>query len=437
MDEKEQTLEDLLGYLYSAEPLDPKNREALLRALESEQPPFKRRNQILKTLEKKIAQQLANTGKIFSYVPRKLSPRVRYFISVFNSRLFEPQKTLLALLRTDNQWSLYLQAVKRLKANQPIESSTNSRNQTHTLELAKHLSVNDLFNNLVAGLRVNWEINIGWPFDTNSDMFLTVDDLIIACAFSAKPTEREWSKLRNDLEDLCRKCDLRWPEDYPLVVIAVCCGLSPDVLGNWEHVEPILERSNGMHDNLIVTKGTDALIASMGITIAYLGSLLAETGYEQKDVPNSIKSWISFATSICNEIPLSPRAAPEILELMHGLPDDIPRAEPQLYLRISPETTKEDIDRIYPELERAKRALYGKPRRQFRIWKNFERDMELYKLYLELDNYAEAIREYDRRNPHNRLRNDGDVPKIRNDILDLARQIVKRCRDHQRARHLR
>jgi hypothetical protein len=77
-------------------------------------------------------------------------------------------------------------------------------------------------------------------------------------------------------------------------------------------------------------------------------------------------------------------------------------------------------------VEQCKTVFLDGAKRERRVWTEYARDVELMILVDEYGDYDDAIREYHRRHPSERLIVDGHLTY---DVRDLARQAVHRARE--------
>lgn len=280
--------------------------------------------------------------------------------------------------------------------------------ENRALEKAKRLSVNHDFQAALDSFRRRWGITVRLPEELQSWRWRSPDEVISTVVFHHDPATKEhpsseqWSQLEEELQELGAPFDLQWRFDQGLIIAAVCFGLTPEIiLEKWHLLERLA--AFGLPYATITTRHGDlertlALTAAM----AFLTRALEKVGVHLESLPEQIQDIAKHALSTCDSWSIDPLLqAPAFIDAIKGRPQDEPTSEPQLYIQVFPETTKADIDRIWPLVAfRQIRMLGRKTRpRQLREWRNYQIDVELARLYGILGDYNKVIDEYDKLRP--------------------------------------
>ncbi|GAG88550.1 unnamed protein product [marine sediment metagenome] len=166
--------------------------------------------------------------------------------------------------------------------------------------------------------------------------------------------------------------------DYGLVVAAVCFGLTPEnILDHWEKIGITVAQE--ISPGVTVVYKRESLEARRRIgtlaVIIYLFERLRDLGIGISSLPDPVKEWVKFSITTLR---IKPSSVPSFIEKYECLPNDKPNDGIKLYLEITPETTKDDIIRTWPQIEWHQYKLWGKQRNKPRIWRNYERDLFLW-----------------------------------------------------------
>jgi hypothetical protein len=308
-----------------------------------------------------------------------------------------------------------------------------------TYERAKLLSVNLGFQQAIHEFRERWNMEPFSPSNYPSPSTWS-ESIIRSAGLASTNQDKLYEKLDSEMKvKLCDPFGLELIHDRGLLLVAICFGLTPEnILNHWDKLEltAVIDTSPGV--TLFVDNSalhTREALMDWLLTI-YLARQLGKMGFNLGVLPESLKTRLTriLEKLVVNSKSVDPDKIPQIVEMLESKAQLHTGDDHQLSIRIGADTTLADVQRTWPQVERRQLEIFGpeKPRRR-KAWKTYERDIEFQRLYDELDDYGEVVREYDRRHPDTRLVSDNNYTKIRDDVLDLVRQAVKRTRDRMTA----
>ncbi len=386
---------------------------------------------------------------------RRLVQAAQDSIAGFRSRLLN-----LSMNRTvDNAISSWATYIERLKAavyrrTLPLKRKGKKANESFddvfagvaeyrekAIKLkAVKLSMSRHFQNVLKELREKWKIESNFQYEPSELSWIKPESVLRNLAIKRDLSDREWHQLQGNLKSrlFTEHFDLIWPQDYGLVVAALCFGLTPDdILSSWQTIWLLARQESDLSSDVFIRIDDSEKFAAALLSLAYLAenpfaifgnpeSLDEDAQANTKNLPPNVLAWVDFATDFARKVVASVSGADEAIELMRALPDDPSVSQPELWLRIHPATQLPDIERSWEIVELKKFLLWGEEHRDGnRISRTWKRDYELYTLYQELHDYPQVVKEYDRLHPNNRINKDQDYDPIHPDTLDMVKKAIK------------
>jgi hypothetical protein len=258
--------------------------------------------------------------------------------------------------------------------------------------------------------------------------------------FDTEPSQRQWNALQSSLRQtlFAKRFDLRWPADYGLAVAALCFGMEPEeVHDHWKIIWRLARPESNGNADIMVSVDDSVKVAALAIVVAYLASnplkvvenpeeLPATVDISLDMLPKEVLAWVHFGLQVCRAMNLNPSSLTETITLLAGLPDDAPVDRPRLFIEVMPNTTEEDLHRIWPIAAVKQLTLWGPAGKQPRLTRTWWRDHELYALFKQFGNLADVVREYDKRHPEARLNTDDNYTEVDPAAIDIVRKAIRR-----------
>jgi Protein kinase domain len=181
-------------------------------------------------------------------------------------------------------------------------------------------------------------------------------------------------------DGLADKFDLRWfdeGEDYGLIVGALCYGLTPDnLIEHWDEIKYSMSKTRTPGAKLFLDHGQrikDSLSAMVAISFLFLR--LHEVGFYLQDLPEPVREIVMEALKTVGHAGDNAETATRAIEKFRDIYID-----PDLFIKITSETSLEDIKRTWPQVEmRKKEWLTNKKSKPFptptRVWRTYGRDI--------------------------------------------------------------
>jgi hypothetical protein len=433
--------------LITQEPLNLDECAELLTALET--------NQI--TIEEaKLA--IDAIDKAFESQPnlKRLKPQPQPTRSEIDFAVFHRAKRLIQQWRLSaysiagEQGAIHIlrnwnKAVPLLRDRIKVEETAHKRLEGLLLEKAKLLAVNHRYQASLTELRQRWGVEEGAAMGVNQIQSKTVDDILVELLFKGRAVEprqiyRLKGELKRELSDPFYFLD--WREHQNLIIASFCFGLKPDDLmgerDGWVLIW-LVAKQGLLQNEVVVQISDDEKMAGALLTISYLSRLLQaistpdgtslQTGQKQYDLPKPIGEWVKQAAALINDLGIDlsdPTQIPDVIDKIQGRPTHPLMGEPRLYLRVDRATKIENLKILFPRLRFEQIRLWGDSRKENRQWREFERDVELFRLYEQYKTPQEAIRQYAQRHQDQReftvLKNE----RILDHEIDLFEKAVQR-----------
>lgn len=251
---------------------------------------------------------------------------------------------------------------------------------SRALEKAKRLSVDPDFHLAIEKFRKRWNMKIVPLSEELFDKVIRYDHVLVYCIFKRRPTEDEWSRLNKDLDtNIIIPFELDPDKDIGLGVAAVCFGLTREnIINQWELMKIVATQGAAPWDQIVVEDrvGRLRLYAGSVLTIAHLALMLHNNDLDLGALAPSVRRWVRHALEFLrvDDSVINPESVPTILESNGIRPNQRTQRQNEILLRIRPETTLADIQRIWPFVEVVKLENYHEETKRTRIWRNFERD---------------------------------------------------------------
>lgn len=285
------------------------------------------------------------------------------------------------------------------------------------LEDAKRLSVNSRFQDDVRRLREQWHISV--PDDT-----LPSFDLEEAVrSYWQNLNAQDISKLKHEMRSLLARYGLDQLRHWGLALGAVFFGITfNNVRDHWDKLESLAikgaPRLLQTDDLMRPDRERLALLA----VIKWLWLYITQKDRSLK-FPEPLYRIIDEAVFMEN--------GPEVWGDLEKVGEYVQRTlsgepVPVLLIPVNEYTSLEDVKRTWPLIEQCRTAFMHGSLRERGEWTTYARDVELMMLLDECANYDDAIREYHRLHPNEKLIVDGIITF---DIQDLVRQAVHRARE--------
>lgn len=354
---------------------------------------------------------------------------------------------LSSLEQTDSElYTSFQNYVAELIASQHPEwewgNEIGADKRRRALIRAQHLSVHPAFQTAVEALRQDWQIEPRLPEASLPLPQRIPDSILRHYAQHRLASDADWTKLRLDIHHrLLTPFGLHPDDNFGLAVAAVCFDLSPtNVIHHWDTMAYTAAKEIAPGARLIQFEDRSRKLAGAFLTIAYLARRLIDRDTETLRVPRVIHDWVRYVRSWCRSLtahgmPCSPEEA--AIAAVHGEAFPTTQEPSRLFIEITRNTTKRDLQRMWPQIEAQQVALYGtqKPQ-QAGPWESYARDVELTALYDQYQNYADVVQEYDRRHAEARLQTMPGYPAADTNANELVRKAVQRTKRRGRTTKL-
>jgi hypothetical protein len=242
---------------------------------------------------------------------------------------------------------------------------------TRALEAAKILSVNQEFQTNIQHLRKKYRIQNG----------IGKGEILAGVAleqYTSHLDDQDYQQLIKDLQGLAKTFELDWEgEDEGLIVAAVCYGVTPEnILSHWESMKLLIAKTRISGVRLFVDSHIRLKEKLIYMTIvSHLCTQLLRCG-GKINLPDPLEIVFEALKSV-GKIDTKERA-----EAMLQKIKDVKLA-PDLYLKISRNTTIKDVQRTWPQVELRQAEIFGKdtPKKAAtrRQWRTYSRDIFIWR----------------------------------------------------------
>lgn len=311
------------------------------------------------------------------------------------SKKRKPHKSANELVSAPQSYEHYLTSLNHLMAKGP---EIVGWKVTRTLEEAKRLSINAEFQEALATIRERYRIS-------SKRQGKLIDAFAVLNRYADHLNEDDKKKLDSELSALADRFSLQWfdeGEDYGLIVGALCYGLTPDNLTkHWDEIKFSMSKTRTPGARIFLDYGDNVKNTwSAMVTISFLFLRLHETGVYLNDLPEAVREIVLEALKTLGRTGATDETAARAIEKVRGQFFD-----PKLFIRITSETTLEDVKRTWPQVEMRKsewlrpEKTKRSPKRT-RVWRMYERDVYVWRRVNE-DNmtYEKAFDEWLRLHP--------------------------------------
>ena len=299
---------------------------------------------------------------------------------------------------------------------------------------AQRLFSNPDFQRTIEELRVSLRLTPCLPGeDVPFEDLHDPDAVLKRYIWSGDPSPEQWEWLQYYLwAKVYAPFGLDPLHDCGLLVVALCFDHKGEILGrDWEKVQ--WTAAKRLSPGLTVVKQWDQSHRWVGahLALAFLADRLAQCGDDLESLPAPIQTWVNFAFEICEHLAVDPLDAPNAIAKNEGYPEGPPLSSmPELLVRVPPGTRHQDWERMWPQVALRQTELGEAPPRNGES-EEFERDLELARLYEELQNYDDVIKAYHRVHPEENLITPG-MP-IPDDVREKVRKAVLRTNERTRS----
>jgi len=416
----------------------------LLVALELDQLPAEERNAALDAVDKvfkenRMLQKFrhsAESADISHY--SALNRQSDRIIQEYRTSLLQPTIYAASIRALRNWDSIYPLLRNRIS----LADDEAQRAKQAAREKAKLLSVNERFRENVDHWRSEYRLVPKFPTGLDELRFLDPDDILRQWALDSSASEQDFrsAKLRVKRNLIDPFPFLDYLADYGLVVAALCFGLTPENILSDSQFDLIwtVARFQGYFGDAVVRVDDSEKFMGSILAIAYFAAVLIRAQRmagdehikvaELANVPLSIRRWLAWALDKCDALGIDvaePENIAEYIEKINGKPDDPPVHRAELYLYIRPDTNLKDLESVFPVIEYEQARLWGKKTTK-RVWREYERDVELALIHAETGSYIETIRRYDQCHADIPIVTDGIYTKVADTHISIVKAAIKR-----------
>lgn len=245
------------------------------------------------------------------------------------------------------------------------------------LEEAKLLSINLEFHKDLNEIRKRWNIKPQF----NKDIF---QPWAVLEYFTSHLSDEDKKLLNEDLRNLGKKFNLDWSinyetDDFGLIVAALCFGITPDIiLNHWDKIKYTVASTRTPGIRVFIDSHPHIKEKLINMTvIGYLFFELWKAGIKI-EIPASVRDVLLPVLKELGKI--DAERAEKLIQTFQEA--EIPV---DLYLKIEPNTTLEDVKRTWQQVELRKvEVLQGKSKgnkskKRRRIWRTYPRDIFIWR----------------------------------------------------------
>lgn len=248
--------------------------------------------------------------------------------------------------------------------------------QETLLENAKRLSVNKEFHEDIEAWRKKWGVNSGYkdPYIHPMERPLFPESYKPALP-SARVIWRQRGKhlsseerkiMFEEMKDIAHKHSLNFEgDDFGLVTVAAFYGLMPDVvIERWDQISSTISQEMSSEVKIFIYPYINKSVEKLFLAIInYFVDKIEENGIVL-EMPTSIQKLVSKARTRGYQI--------DSLDWDENV-------KPEMLLKLSPLSSKNDISRIWPHVMFQQSRLWPDFVKKPRKWRNYERDFFIWK----------------------------------------------------------